>query len=278
MMTIPAAYAFGWLSFVQLLVVSAVVAAAKIAFNAASGAYLKPSCGRRTCSWPTRGSSPRPGAPSWSGRRSAGRRSACSARSPPWWPTRSATCSRPLGITAIAARKNTRSVPREPGPRLRPGDLLDGWRYILTHPGLRPLFFNNLRGQRADHGDRAADRRAHARPPRVRAVAVRPGVRRPCVGGLIGSRLARRLVARFGRHRVCSRRGTLRACWSLGLAFIRPGAAGLVLVIAVQFGLVTCMGVFNPVFATYRLEHTEKDRIARTLSAWSVTAAPASRP
>jgi hypothetical protein len=31
------------------------------------------------------------------------------------------------------------------------------------------------------------------------------------------------------------------------------------------------MGVFNPVFATYRLEHTEKDRIARTLSAWSVT-------
>jgi hypothetical protein len=31
------------------------------------------------------------------------------------------------------------------------------------------------------------------------------------------------------------------------------------------------MGVFNPVFATYRLEHTGKDRIARTLSAWSVT-------
>src|SRR6201999_2149503 len=41
MMTIPVAYAFGRLSFVQLLGVSAVVAAAKIAFNAASGAYLK---------------------------------------------------------------------------------------------------------------------------------------------------------------------------------------------------------------------------------------------
>ncbi len=41
MMTIPVAYALGRLSFVQLLVVSAVVAAAKIAFNAASGAYLK---------------------------------------------------------------------------------------------------------------------------------------------------------------------------------------------------------------------------------------------
>jgi hypothetical protein len=65
--------------------------------------------------------------------------------------------------------------------------------------------------------------------------------------------------------------GTLRACWSLGLAFIRPGAAGIVLVIAVQLGLVTCMGVFNPVFATYRLDQTETIRVARTLSAWSVT-------
>jgi hypothetical protein len=65
--------------------------------------------------------------------------------------------------------------------------------------------------------------------------------------------------------------GTLRACWSLGLAFIHPGAAGIVLVIAVQFGLVTCVGVFNPVLATYRLHQTETDRIARTLSAWSVT-------
>jgi hypothetical protein len=31
------------------------------------------------------------------------------------------------------------------------------------------------------------------------------------------------------------------------------------------------MGVFNPIFATYRLEHTGNDRIARTLSAWTVT-------
>ncbi len=43
------------------------------------------------------------------------------------------------------------------------------------------------------------------------------------------------------------------------------------LVIAVQLGLVTCMGVFNPVFASYRLDQTETDRVARTLSAWSVT-------
>jgi hypothetical protein len=31
------------------------------------------------------------------------------------------------------------------------------------------------------------------------------------------------------------------------------------------------MGVFNPVFATYRLNRTATDRVARTLSTWSVT-------
>jgi hypothetical protein len=44
-----------------------------------------------------------------------------------------------------------------------------------------------------------------------------------------------------------------------------------VLVIAVQFGLVTCIGVFNPIYVTYRLEHTETERVARTLSAWTIS-------
>src|SRR5262249_39808690 len=93
----------------------------------------------------------------------------------------------------------------------------------------------------------------------------------PCAGGLIGSRLARRLAARFGQHRVMLVAGTLRACWLIGLVFLRPGAAGIVLVIAIEFGLITCCGVFNPVLATYRLEQTRTDRVARTLSAWSVS-------
>ena len=97
----------------------------------------------------------------------------------------------------------------------------------------------------------------------------------PCVGGLIGSRLAGRLVARFGRLSVLRAAGVLRACWLLGLAFVRPGAAGLVLVIAVELGLITCMGVFNPVFATYRLEQIAAERVARTLSAWSISSSAA---
>jgi MFS family permease len=173
------------------------------------------------------------------------------------------------GIRAIGGRE-PRPAPTG-APRLRAGDLPDGWRYILTHPALRPAFFNTL----------LVNGLILATEPLIAVLMLgRLGFATwqyglafgaPCVGGLIGSRLARRLVARFGPHTVMVTAGAMRACWPLGLAFIRPGAAGIVLVIAVQFGLVTCIGVFNPVFATYRLEHTEKDRVARTLSAWSVT-------
>jgi len=41
LMSVPAAFALGWLSFAQLLAVSVIVAAAKIVFRSASGAYLK---------------------------------------------------------------------------------------------------------------------------------------------------------------------------------------------------------------------------------------------
>ena len=65
--------------------------------------------------------------------------------------------------------------------------------------------------------------------------------------------------------------GMLRACWPVGLAFVGSGTGGLILVIGVQFGLIVCMGVYNPVYATYRLEHTEKHLVSRVLAAWSVS-------
>ncbi len=173
------------------------------------------------------------------------------------------------GIRAIGGSEPRPA--RTDAPQLRAGDLLEGWRYILTHPALRPLFFNTI----------LVNGLIMATSPLLAVLMLgRLGFApwqyglafgAPCVGGLIGSRLARRLVARFGRHKIMLTAGALRACWSVGLAFIRPGAAGLVLVIAVELGLITCMGVFNPVFATYRLDQTATDRVARTLSAWSVT-------
>lgn len=154
---------------------------------------------------------------------------------------------------------------------MRAGDLLDGWRYILADATLRPLFFNTA----------LFNALVMATQPLL-AVLMLDGLgftpwqyglafAAPAIAGLLGSRLARQLVTRFGQHRVLIVAGTLRALWPVGLAFLGPGAGGLLLVIGVELGLIFCCGVFNPVYSTYRLERTATDRVARTLSAWSVT-------
>ncbi len=175
-----------------------------------------------------------------------------------------------LGIRAIGGSE-PRPV-RPDAPRRRgPGSVLDGWRYILANPRLRPLLFNTalvnslIMASMPLLAVLMLGRLGFAPWQYGLAFAV------PCLGGMIGSRLAQPLVTRFGRQRVLRTAGTLRACWSLGLAFIGPGVAGLVLVMAVEFGLIICSSLFNTLLSAHRLDHTANDRIARTLSAWSVT-------
>jgi MFS family permease len=268
-LSIPAAFALGWLGLTQLLIVSVIVAAADIAFKAASGACLK-ALVRPEDLLVANG---RLESTTWT----------AIALGPPlggiaiglFGPVTTVIADAlsyllsALGIRAIGGSEPR--LARADAPRPRAGDLFEGWRYILTHPALRPLFFNTI----------LVNGLIMATSPLVAVLMLgRLGFAPwqyglafglPCVGGLIGSRLARPLVARFGQHKVMLAAGALRACWSLGLVFIGPGVAGIALVIAVQLGLVTCMSVFNPVFATYRLDQTETGRLARTLSAWSVT-------
>jgi hypothetical protein len=121
-----------------------------------------------------------------------------------------------VGIGAI--RGNELAPDRIETKRSRVGDLLEGWRYILIHPTLRPLFLNTT----------LVNGLIMATAPLIAVLMLgqlgfKPwqyglafGV--PCIGGLIGSRLARPLVARFGQHKVMFSAGVLRACWSIGLA------------------------------------------------------------
>jgi MFS family permease len=269
LMSVPAAVALGRLSFAQLLVVSVVVAAADITFNAAGGACLKAlvrpedllvANGRlESTTWTAAVLAPPLGG------------AAIGLFGPVTTVVADAVSYllSAAGIRAIG-RSEPRPV-RTGAPRLRAGDLLEGWRYILTHPALRPLFFNAI----------LVNGLIMATLPLLAVLMLGDlgfapwqyglAFAAPCVGGLIGSRVAGRLVARFGRRKVLLTAGTLRACWLVGLAFVHPGVSGLVLVIAVELGLITCMGVFNPVFATYRLDQVPTDRVARVLSAWSVT-------
>ena len=256
LLSVPAAFALGRLSFAQLLVVSVVVGAADIAFRAASGAYLKAlvppedllvANGRfESTTWTATVLGPPLGG-------------AAIGLFGPVTTVVADAVSYLLSALGIRAIGGERAAPRPgPGaPRLRAGDLLDGWRYILAHPALRPLFFNTIAGQRPDHGDRAAAGRADARPARVRALAVRPRVRRAL------RRRPDRLAARAagssrgsGGTGSCSPPGRCARAGRSGWPSSAPASPGCVLVIAVEFGLITCMGVFNPVFATYRLEQT----------------------
>ncbi|MET8976047.1 MFS transporter [Streptomyces sp. NPDC004539] len=267
LLSVPLAYAFGLLGLVQLLIVSVVVAAADITFTSASGAFVK-----------------------WLVPKDQLLTANARFESTMWTAT---MLGPPLGGAAIGAVGPVVTVVanavsfllsalglagvkgREPQPAKAPAlswrELLEGWRYLLAHPVLRPLLLNAM----VVNGLIMAGAPLLAVlmlgeldfPPWQYALAFAA----PCVGGLIGSRLARRLVPRWGRRRMLLWLGTLRACWPLGLAFVGHGAAGLVLVMVVELGLITCAGAYNTVLATFRLETTPSDRVARVLSAWSVS-------
>ncbi|MDT0449443.1 MFS transporter [Streptomyces hesseae] len=268
MATIPVAYAFGRLGFVQLLMVSIVIAAAKIAFGAADGAYLKALV--------------RPDDLLVANARFESTNWGSIAVGPPlggaaiglFGPVTTVVADAlsyllsALGITAIRGREE---APRPTGKNpVRAGAVFDGWRHIMGHPGLRALYLNNM----------FVSGLIMATEPLLAVLLLRRlgfppwqyglAFAAPCLGGLIGSRLAQRVVARYSRDRVFRTVGTLRAVWLIGLAFVRPGVVGLVTVMAVELAIIINMSLYTPVLATYRLEHTPKHLVARTLSAWSV--------
>ncbi|GLH96570.1 MFS transporter [Phytohabitans aurantiacus] len=269
LMTIPVAYAFGWLGFWQLLVVSAVVAAAKIAFGAASGAYVKTivrpedllvaSARFESTNWSSIAVGPPLGG------------AAIGVFGPVVTVVANAF-SYLLSALGVAAIRDREQRPRRTGEgRIRAGELLDGWRHIWTHPGLRPLFLNNLLVSglimAADPLVAVLMLGELGFPPWQYGLAFAA----PCLGGLVGSRLARRVVARYGQYRVLRTVGTLRAVWLIGLAFVQPGVAGLATVMAIELAIIVSMSLYNPVSAAYRLANTPRDLIARTLSAWSIS-------
>ena len=126
-----------------------------------------------------------------------------------------------LGIRAI---RGERAAARAPERAARRGDLLDGWRFILANAALRPLFLNTV----------LVNGLIMATAPLLAVlmlgelgfapVAVRAGVRR-AVRRRADRRAARAAGSSRGTGRAvcCATAGTLRACWSFGLAFVVAG-------------------------------------------------------
>jgi MFS family permease len=267
--SVPSAYVLGRLTFGQLLVAAVIVGAADIGFRAASGACLKSlvpadhllqaNARFESTMWTATMIGPPAGG------------ALIGVFGPVATVVVDATSYllSALGIGAIAGRESRPT--RILSDRTRRDELIEGWRYILRHPPLRSLLTNAalVNGLIMAPMPLVAVLmlgRLHIAPWQYGLAFAAP-----CLGGLVGARLARPLTARYGEHAVLRRAGALRACWPIGLAFIPGGWAGVGVVALIQLALVTSCGVFNPVAATYRLEHTPVDRLARTLTAWTIT-------
>lgn len=270
MASIPLAYVFGRLTFAQLLAASVITAAAKIAFTSASGANLKSLVPRgklmianarfASANWITVTAGPPLGG------------AAITLLGPVATVTADAVSYllSALGVLAIRGE--------EPDPERRPGqgpsklrDLATGWRHIFGDAVLWRLMANGV----------LTGALILATEPLLAVLLLRQlkftawmygmafGI--PCAGGFVASRLAPRMTARFGRQRMLLVAGTVRSCFPIGLALTFAGLGGLVFFIVVQTGLIVFMGLYTPVYATYRLELLGDGHVSRALTAWSIT-------
>lgn len=274
MASIPLAYALGWLTIAQLLAASVVTAAAKIAFVSASGANLKSLVPRdklmianarfASADWITITIGPPLGG------------AAITILGPVATVTADAV-SYLLSAAGVLAIRGKEPIPERQDPRRhrrdasRLRDLCTGWQSIFADPVLRRLMANGV----------LTGALILATEPLLAVLLLRQlkftawmygmafGI--PCVGGFVASRLSPRLAARYGRQRMLLVAGTARACFPIGLALTFAGLRGLAFFIIVQTGLIIFMGLYTPVYATYRLELLPDGQISRALTAWSIT-------
>ncbi|MEU9780444.1 MFS transporter [Streptomyces phaeochromogenes] len=267
--SIPIAYVLGLLSYGQLLVVSVISGTASIAFSAASGAYLKyllrgdhllVANGRfEGTSWVATAAGPPLGG------------ALIGLLGPVITVMADALSYLLSALGVLRIRGGDIAASRDRATRLRGADLLCGWRFILRDHVLRRLFLNSI----------LVGGLIMATAPLLSVLLLGQyhfpawqyglafGI--PALGGFVGARLSARLVTRYGRYRIMTVFGWLRSLFPLGLAFVRPGIPGFLTVIIVEGLLITCMGVFNPIYATERLQRTPVDRTAQVLSTWSAT-------
>ncbi|MFD7934008.1 MFS transporter [Streptomyces sp. NPDC059755] len=267
--SVPVAAAFDVLTFAQLCVVGILQTAASVAFDAASGAHLKAlvlpeqrlraNSAFETTNWISVSAGPPVGG------------LLVGVLGPT--ATIAVDAASFLG-SALGVRRIRRPepAPPTPGAAARPGhDIVAGWRYLLRHPGLRPLFYNSLL-----FGGSIMMASPLMAVLMLRDLGLAPwqyglALGLPCLGGVLGSRLAPPLTRRFGPRRILLLSGVARTLWTILLPLAPAGALGVFIIVAVDFGLLFAAGVFNPSFTTYRMEATQDAFMSRVGVSWSVS-------
>lgn len=269
MASIPVAAYLGWLTYWHLCAVAVIRMAATVAFNSASTADLRnlvPKAHRaeansrfETTLWTANTFGPPAGGLliSWLG----------------------ATASLVVDAASyLASALGIRRLrtPEPPAPTRTPEhhwakDFLAGWHYILGHRGLAALFWNSL----------VFGGCIMASSPLITVFILRDKGFQPWqygvvfgvsgVAGVAGSLLVKPAVRRFGERKVLLVAGAGRNLWLGLIPLASAGAGGLVLITLSELLLLVFVGVFNPVFATYRMNNTDDQHMSRVTMAWSIS-------
>ncbi|ROO63084.1 putative MFS family arabinose efflux permease [Micromonospora sp. Llam0] len=267
--SVPAAAYLGWLTYWHLCLVAVVHTVATLAFNCASVANLKALVPREHRAE----ANSRFEATLWT----------ANAIGPPaggllisWVGVPAAMVVDAISYLASAAGIRRLTAPERPPPRRAAehhwsADVLAGWRYILRHRGLTALFFNAM----------VFGGCIMAASPLLTVFMLRDRGFAPwqyglvlgfsALAGVVGSLLARPLIDRLGHRTVLLAAGVGRCLW-LGLIPFAPATLGGLALIAVsEFMLLLFVGLFNPTFATYRMNATTDEYMSRVVMAWSIT-------
>lgn len=150
-------------------------------------------------------------------------------------------------------------------------ELLAGWTFILRHRGLRPLYFNAMLFGGAIMW--SSPIMAVLILKDVGATPFEYGIALgvPCLGGLLGATLSPKVVTVLGVQRTLLIFGVARTVWIAPMAFVGAGPSAVLIITSVDFCLLLCAGIFNPIFATYRMNSTPDGLMARVGTAWSVS-------
>ncbi|MDR7170136.1 MFS family permease [Nocardia kruczakiae] len=267
--SVPLAACFGAMTYGQLCVVLTLQTLCEMVFNAASGAYVKALVAEPQ------------------------RVRANSRFESTFWTA--STIGAPIGgvlitvfgatvtvaldaISYLLSAFGIRSIATiEPIPAHAPTDhqwrreIRSGWTYIFDHPVLRRLFWNGMLFGGAVTLTTPLLALLMLRELRFAPWQYGLALGLPCLGGLLGSLCSSRLVARFGQRAVLLGSGTLRTCWMGLLLIAGPSTLGLLVILTAETLLLLCAGVFNPVFATYRMNCTTDDHMSRVRTAWSIS-------
>ncbi len=274
MAAVPLAYVLGRLTFAQLLAASVVAAAAKITFASASGANLKSLVPRdklmianarfASANWITITVGPPLGG------------AAITILGPVVTVTADAVSYLLSAVGVLAIRDKEPHPGRQDPERHRRDasklhDLSTGWRSIFADPVLRRLMANGVLTSALILAMEPLLAVLLLRQLKFTAWMYGMAFGMPCAGGFVASRLSPLMAARFGRQRTLLAAGTARACFPIGLALTFAGFGGLAFFIVIQTGLIIFMGLYIPVYATYRLELLADGQTSRALTAWSIT-------